>query len=106
MQLEVKEYLFDIAQAARDVGQYTNGLDYSGYASNGMVQAAVERKFEVIGAALNRIKGRDPAVLANINAHQRIVDFRNVIAHGHDAIDNELVWSAVRNHLPKLRQEA
>ena len=42
MQLEVKKYLFDIVQAARDVGQYTNGLDYSAYASNGMVQAAVE----------------------------------------------------------------
>ena len=42
MQLEVKKCLFDIVQAASDIEGYTVGLSYSGYASNGIVQAAAE----------------------------------------------------------------
>jgi uncharacterized protein with HEPN domain len=106
MQLEVKKYLFDIVQATTDIERYTSGLNYSGYASDGMVQAAVERKFEVVGEALNRITRLDAPLLQNITDHQRIVDFRNVIAHGYDAVDNELIWSAVLNHLPKLKRQA
>jgi uncharacterized protein with HEPN domain len=46
MQLEVKKHLFDILEAARSIEDYTRGLDYSDYRDNGMLQAAVERKFE------------------------------------------------------------
>ena len=53
MQLDVKKYLFDILNAARDIEQYTRGVDYASYIADGQVQAAVERKFEIIGEALN-----------------------------------------------------
>lgn len=67
-----------------------------------MVQAAVERKFEIIGEALNRLKHLDETVLAAIPQHGRIIGFRNVITHGYDAIEPELVWDAIQNHLPAL----
>ena len=105
MRLEMKKYLFDILQAANNIEHYTSGLEYHDYVDNGMVQAAAERKFEIIGEALNRINRLDATILERISEHQRIVDFRNVIAHSYDAIDNELVWNAVQNHLPKLKQD-
>jgi len=70
-----------------------------------MVQAAVERKFEVIGEALNRIKKLDKSILHSISDHQRIIAFRNIIVHGYDVIDSEIVWDAVKNYLPKLEGE-
>jgi uncharacterized protein with HEPN domain len=82
MQLEVKKHLFDVLEAARSIEGYTRGLDYAGYRDNGMLQAAVERKFEIIGEALNRIKKSDSAVLAKISEYERIISFRNVISHG------------------------
>jgi uncharacterized protein with HEPN domain len=32
---------------------FTEGMDADGYADNAMAKAAVERKFEIIGEALN-----------------------------------------------------
>lgn len=105
MQLEVKAYLFDILQAARDIETYTDGLAFVDFMHNGMVQAAVERKFEIIGEALSRIRRLDASILEHISEHRRIIGFRNVIIHGYDVIDREIVWDAVKNHLPKLKAE-
>jgi uncharacterized protein with HEPN domain len=102
MQLDVKKYLFDILEAARNIEEYTRGLEYTDYLADSQVQAAVERKFEIIGEALNRIKKLDSRVLESISEHQRIIGFRNVITHGYDALDTELVWDSVCNHLPML----
>jgi len=103
MPLEVKKCLFDILNAAKSIEQFTRRLDYTGYLADGQVQAAVERKFEIIGEALNRIKKLDASVLESISEHQRIIGFRNVITHGYDALDTELVWDVVCNHLATLK---
>jgi uncharacterized protein with HEPN domain len=59
MQHEVGKYLFDITQAASEIEEFTRGLTYAQYAADTKTQAAVERKFEIIGEALNRIKRLD-----------------------------------------------
>jgi uncharacterized protein with HEPN domain len=105
MQLETKKYLYDILEATENIEEYTSGLTYREYLADSMIQAAVERKFEIIGEALNRIKKLDSTVLNAISEHQRIVGFRNVISHGYDSIDTDLVWDAVQNHLPALKQQ-
>jgi uncharacterized protein with HEPN domain len=103
MQHEVRKHLFDIAQAASDIQEFTRDLTYAQYLADTKTQAAVERKFEIIGEALNRIKRLDKDLLAAIPQHERIIAFRNVISHGYDIIAAELVWDAVQNHLPGLR---
>jgi len=105
MRLETKKHLFDILEAARDIEEYTSGLECSDFIKSGMVQAAVERKFQIIGEALNRIKQLDSSILQSISEHQRIIAFRNIIVHGYDVIDSEIIWDAVKNHLPKLKNE-
>ncbi|MFH1717347.1 MAG: HepT-like ribonuclease domain-containing protein [Planctomycetota bacterium] len=105
MLLEVKKCLFDILNAAKSIEQFTCRLEYTDYLADGQVQAAVERKFEIIGEALNRIKKLDASVLESISEHRRIIGFRNVISHGYDTLDAELVWDAVRTHLPALKEQ-
>ncbi len=53
MRPEIKKYLFDVLESAKDIIEYTNGLEYPDFVKSGMVQAAVERKFQIIGEALN-----------------------------------------------------
>jgi uncharacterized protein with HEPN domain len=102
MQDEIRKYLFDILRAARDILEFTRDLTYADYVADAKTQASVERKFEIIGEALNRVKRMDRSLAATIPSYERIISFRNVISHGYDIINPELVWDAVQNHLPSL----
>ena len=102
---DIKKYLYDALQAARSIEKYTVGLDFSDYTSDEMVQAAVERRFEIIGEALSRIKRLDTSLLDDIPEHERIIGFRNIIIHGYDTIDVAIVWDAISNQLPKLKEQ-
>jgi uncharacterized protein with HEPN domain len=103
MRLEIKKCLQDVLLAAQDIEDFLSGLDYAQYASSSMIQAAVERKIEIIGEALNRISRLDESIVSKLHQYKRIIGFRNVIAHGYDIVDPELVWDAVENHLPSLK---
>ncbi|MHC4520195.1 MAG: HepT-like ribonuclease domain-containing protein [Planctomycetota bacterium] len=104
MRPEVRKLLFDALEAAREIQEFVQALDRAQYVANRMVQAAVERKFEIIGEALNRVKHLDDDVLTAIPEHGRIIGFRNIISHGYDTIEPELVWDAIENHLPSLKR--
>lgn len=56
MQRDPRAFLWDVREAAQAIQSFTAGLDVKGYVSNELVQAAVERKFEVIGEALNQLR--------------------------------------------------
>ena len=42
------------ANPALAIQSFVTGMDMAAYAGNAMAQAAVERKFEIIGEALNQ----------------------------------------------------
>lgn len=105
MKHEIKKLLFDINEASNDIENFVQGNEYFEFENSRLLQAAVERKFEIIGEALNRIKSIDSEFIENITDYRRIIGFRNIIAHGYDIIECEVVWAAIKNHLPILKQE-
>ncbi len=68
-----------------------------------MLRRAVEREFEIIGEAINRIEKIDSTI--NISSKRQIVNMRNRVMHGYDKIDNEIVWGTIVRHLPKLKEQ-
>ena len=76
------------------------------YDSDLMFRSAVERQFEILGEALRRLEAADPVMAQRINDYRRIIDFRNVIAHGYDTIDSDIVWQVVNDKLPLLLFQA
>lgn len=68
-------------------------------------KSAVERQFEIIGEALNRIKAIDPSILASIDNWREIIGFRNVIAHGYDVVEDEVVWQSIVSDIPVLKNQ-
>jgi uncharacterized protein with HEPN domain len=106
MKLEAKKLLFDVITACRDIEEFTAGKVFNDYLENEMSRAAVERKFEVIGEALVRLRAKDHETFQRISASQRAMAFRNRLVHGYDAIDHQAVWETVRNDLPTLKAEA
>jgi uncharacterized protein with HEPN domain len=103
---EIRKNLVDVIQAAEEIQNFTHDMDFKAYRESPLTQRAVERDFEIIGEALNRIKKIDEEILERISEHQRIIGFRNILIHGYDLIDDMIVWNAVKNHLPLLIKEA
>ncbi|MGI9218447.1 MAG: HepT-like ribonuclease domain-containing protein [Hydrogenophaga sp.] len=66
------------------------------------MQAAVERKFEVIGEALDQLAKLDAAMAARIPDVPQILAFRNQLIHGYATVNPDTVWNIVQNALPGL----
>jgi len=105
MQDEALKLLMDIRDALNDIEVFTFGLNLEGYASDPLRRAAVERKFEIIGEACNRLSLRDEEIFEKITHAPQIIGFRNRLIHGYDAVDHSIVWDVVKNKLPFLRAE-
>ena len=67
-----------------------------------LVQAAVERKFEVIGEALNQLAKLDQSLAAQIADLPQIVAFRNQLIHGYATVNPTTVWNIAQNAPPYL----
>ena len=59
----------------------------------------------ILGEALNRLRRADPAWVAGISEVEKIIGFRNVLAHGYDIIDDRVTWDIVANKRPCLQKE-
>lgn len=102
MHRDPRAFLWDVREAARAIQSFTAGLDAAAYASNELVQAAVERKFEVIGEAVNQLTRVDGALTDRIPDVAQIVAFRNQLIHGYAKVNPVTVWNVVHNALPTL----
>lgn len=105
MDREIKTWLFDILQSIIEVESYFENRPkkFDEYINDIKTKRAVERNIEIIGEAVNRImKSDNEFQLDNV---QKIIGTRNRIAHGYDKISDDLIWSIVINHLPKLKEE-
>ncbi|MFP4393663.1 MAG: DUF86 domain-containing protein [Anaerolineales bacterium] len=105
MELAAKKLVYDVDQAVNLITEFTADKEFEDYATDVMLRSAVERQFEIVGEALNRLKQVDMQLLSRISDYHRIIGFRNVLAHGYDVVSDEIVWDIIQNRLPLLRQE-
>lgn len=105
MDNRAKKLLFDALVSGRSIREWCEGRSYSEYERDRQFRRAVEREFEIIGEALNRLTQADPTTAARVEGLNRIVGFRNRIIHGYDAVDDATVWGVVESHLPRLISE-
>lgn len=103
MQRDPRAFLWDVREAALAIQSFTASMDAAAYAANPMAQAAVERKFEIIGEALNQLSKLDAAVAARIPDLAQIVAFRNQLIHGYATVNVSTVWNITQTALPALR---
>jgi uncharacterized protein with HEPN domain len=106
MPRDLRAYLWDVLEASNDIQSFAVGQTLSSYAGNPMLQAAVERKFEIIGEALAQLKRHFPHLVSRVSNYDQIIAFRNRLIHGYSTVSDALVWDVVENGLPRLKQEA
>ena len=104
MNVEIKKFLYDINESIESTENYLGDKrDFNVYLSDKMLRRAVEREFEIIGEAMNRIERLDPKI--EISSKKQIINMRNRVIHGYDKIDDEIVWGTIVRHLPTLKTE-
>jgi uncharacterized protein with HEPN domain len=106
MQPKAAKLIEDVRDAAAFIDEVTGPLDRDGFVTQRVVRQAVERNFQIIGEAVRRLSASDPDTAARLGPVARIVAFRNVIVHGYDILDPEVVWSVIETDLPVLLESA
>jgi uncharacterized protein with HEPN domain len=100
---DAKSLLWDARDAATAIANMTAGKSFADFDSGLVLRSAVERQFEILGEALNRLDRLDARLAAKIPDLRQIVAFRNILIHGYAVIDRARVWRAVQDDLPPLR---
>jgi uncharacterized protein with HEPN domain len=89
MQPKALKLLDDIRDAAEFIKAVTDDIPPDAYRSNRML----------------RLIQHDPAMAQRITAHSQIIAFRNLLIHGYDVIDQNVVWGVIRRDIPVLLAE-
>ena len=105
MQPKSPKLLADISDAAAFILESTRGKTLEDYRRDRQMRQAVERNFEIIGEAVNRLTRTDPTTAARISSTTQILAFRNVLIHGYDLINDKEVWQVITSSLSKLHAE-
>lgn len=97
----VLTYLHDVPDAINDMQicfvDFPNR--YNLFEKDIMHRCVVERKVEIMGEAINRIRTTDSSV--TIPNARAIIDTRNRIIHAYDNVQADSFWSLVIRHIPE-----
>ena len=102
MQRDPRAFLWDVRESALAIQGFIAGMEADGYAASDLVQAGVERKFEIIGEALNQLAKLDAPRAARLPELPQIVAFRNQLIHGYATVRALTVWNVAQISLPAL----
>lgn len=103
MHADSRKLLWDAQIAVNRIARFTENKNFPDYEMDEFLRAAVERQFEIIGEAFNRLRRVDPDTATMIAELPRIIAFRNVLIHGYAEVDHLLVWGVVEGKLAALR---
>jgi len=104
MDNKISKLIYDLEQAILNMENIIRGCTDVEFKENMMMKLAVERLFEIIGEAVNRIKKNDKTIYEMIDESDKIICFRNVITHGYDIIDDDITWSISNEKIPVLKE--
>lgn len=100
-QREWRFYLDDMIDFAGKVLAYTDGLDQAGFVASGLTYDATLRNLELIGEAAthipDEIRDGHPEI-----PWRMIIATRNRLIHGYLGIDDDTLWSIIRDDVPEL----
>lgn len=105
MQPDIVGTLEQIHEAAGYIEADTAGMTFEAFEADRRTRQLVERNFEIIGEAVNRLRRHAPEVVEQISASNKVVGLRSVLIHGYDRVDYAALWITVQASLPVLRAE-
>lgn len=97
-----RDWLEEIVYSVRYIQRSVSRRTLDDYLTDEDLRSIIERKFEIIGENVVRLRDHDPLTVVGITEFQRIIGLRIVIAHAYGSPDNGQMWDAIQRSLPVL----
>lgn len=94
-------YLEDMIAFAHKVLIYSEGIEQQDFVENELVYDAILRNLELIGEAATHIPDEVRSAYAHI-PWRMVIATRNRLIHGYLGLDDDVLWSIVREDVPEL----
>lgn len=102
MKRDYRLFLEDILAAMDAIEHFVEGMSLEDLYRDDRTASAVIRKFEIIGEAARHIPPHLRQAYPDI-PWKEMAGMRDRLIHGYFGIDYELVWQAIRVHIPQTR---
>ena len=97
-------YLKDIPTSIQRIEEFIAGMDLDSFQEDDKTASAVMRKLEIIGEAVKQIpdeiRQKNPEV-----PWKEMAGMRDKLIHFYFGVDYHLVWKAITERLPHVKQE-
>ena len=101
---EWRFYVQDMIGFCDKVMRFTHGLDGTSFASDAMRYDATLRNLELIGEAATHVPSEVRELAPDV-PWRMVVALRNRLIHGYLGIDDDTLWSIIRDDIGPLRDK-
>ena len=98
-----KERLLDILEAIGSINKYAD-RGSEAFEKEELIQTWIVHHLQILGEAAAKVSQDFQNKNSQIPWH-KIIGMRNILVHNYFDIDVDVVWSAVQNDLPKLKDQ-
>ncbi len=97
-------YIQDMLEAIEHIQSFVVDVNYDEFSQNNEKQFAVFHALEVLGEAANKLSKNLRDKYSHLPVREA-VEMRNILIHGYDVIQLDIVWHTIQKHLPFLHQK-
>ena len=94
-------YVRDMLEACEKVSAYTDGMEQAAFVADDLTYDATLRNLEILGEAATRVPDEVREAHAEI-PWRELVGTRNRLIHAYLGIDDDIIWSIIRDDIPEL----
>lgn len=97
-------YLRDILGCIEDIHEFLGDISFETYKTDHLIRSAVERKMQIISEASSRL-GEEAETLCPGPDWRGARGIENVLRHEYNRISDQVMWSAIKEKLPPMRDD-
>ncbi|PSR23195.1 MAG: hypothetical protein C7B45_03615 [Sulfobacillus acidophilus] len=91
-----------IEEAVQRIKRWTEAISHEEFLDDELRQSAIMRQLEIIGEATGRLTAEFLQDHADVLPWNVMKSMRNVLIHGYDEVDIEIVWTTATQDIPGI----
>ncbi len=101
---DIRDYLQDIADAIKDIEDFTQNLSYAQFVKDKKTVNAVIRSIEIVGEASKQLPESLKTKYCKV-PWKEIAGMRDKLIHAYFGMDTETIWQTAKTNIPSLKSQ-